>query len=180
MLNAGQWSVGVGRADAWRRAVDFLQRVCEEAEPRGITILQEPEPFVWFLVDDLAAAQQMLHDVGRPNFGVLADLGHMGLARESAADLEPLSGAILHAHFSDHEATRHTNQVIGSGAAPTGDLLAGLRRMELDAQLQARGYDELAIAFELGAPGDTIADPDDWVRRSIAAVQALDPSLGLR
>jgi len=180
MLNAGQWSASVGRAEAWRRAVAFLQRVCEAAEPRGIVILQEPEPYVWFLVDDLAAAQQMQHDVGRPNFGLLADLGHMGLARESAADLEPWAGSILHAHFSDHEANRHTNQVIGSGAAPTGELLAGLRRMQLDARLQARGYDELAIAFELGAPGDTIADPDDWVRRSIVAVQALDPSLGLR
>ncbi|MBM3122802.1 MAG: sugar phosphate isomerase/epimerase [Chloroflexi bacterium] len=180
MLNAGQWTVGVGRADAWRRAAAFLQRVCEEAEPRGIYILQEPEPYVWFLVDDLAAAQQMQQDVARPNFGLLADLGHMGLARESAADLEPLSGAILHAHFSDHEANRHTNEVIGGGAVPTRDLLAGLRRMQLDARLQAQGFDELAIAFELGVPGDDIADPDDWVRRSIAAVQTLDPGLGLR
>jgi sugar phosphate isomerase/epimerase len=180
MLNAGQWSPAVGRAEAWRRAVAFLQRVCEDAESRGISILQEPEPYVWFLVNDLAAAQQMHHDVGRPNFGLLADLGHMSLARESAAELEPLSGSILHAHLSDHEENRHTNQAIGSGAVPAGELLAGLRQMQLDARLQARGYDELAIAFELGAPGDTIADPDDWVRQSIAAVQALDPSIGLR
>jgi sugar phosphate isomerase/epimerase len=180
MLNAGQWSASVGRAEAWRRAVAFLQRVCEEAEPLGIFILQEPEPYVWFLVDDLATAQQMQQDVGRPNFGLLADLGHMGLARESAADLEPLSGVLLHAHFSDHEANRHTNQALGSGAVPTGDLLTGLRRMQLDARLQARGYDELAIAFELGVPGDLIPDPEALVRRSIAAAQAIDPGLGLR
>jgi sugar phosphate isomerase/epimerase len=122
----------------------------------------------------------MQHDVGRPNFGLLADLGHIGLARESAADLVPLADTILHAHFSDHEENRHTNQVIGSGAVPLGELLAGLHQLEIDARLQARGYDELAISLELGVPGDVIPDPEAWVRRSIAAVQALDPGLGLR
>jgi hypothetical protein len=52
--------------------------------------------------------------------------------------------------------------------------------MQLDARLQARGYDELAIAFELGVPGDLIPDPEALVRRSIAAAQAIDPGLGLR
>ena len=84
MLNPGQWSPSVGRAEAWERAVSFLQAVCAYAEARGVFILQEPEPYVWFLVDDLASAQQMMQDVGRPNFGLLVDLGHMGLAREVA------------------------------------------------------------------------------------------------
>lgn len=180
MLNAGRWTADTGRADAWRRAVDFLRTVCEYAERRGISILQEPEPYVWFLVDDLASAQQMQHDVQRPNFGLLVDLGHMGLARESAADLGPLAGSILHAHFSDHLTDRHTNQVIGSGMVPLGELLSGLRQWAIDDRLRGLGYDELTISFELGAPGDAISDPEAWVRRSIAAVQTLDSDLGLR
>jgi len=180
MLNAGQWAPAAGRSEAWRRAVAFLQAVCEAGETRGVSIVQEPEPYVWFLVDDLAAARQMQYDVARPNFGLLVDLGHMGLAHESAAELEPLAGSILHAHFSDHLVNQHTNQVIGTGAVPLGDMLAGLRALRVDEQLRARGYDELTIAFELGAPGDTIPDPDDWVERSIAAIRALDPSIGVR
>ena len=177
MLNAGQWRPSVGRAEAWERAVSFLQAVCAYAEPRGVFILQEPEPYVWFLVDNLASAQQMMQDVGRPNFGLLVDLGHMGLAREGVGALEPVADSILHAHFSDHPAYQHTNQVIGTGAMPLGETLAGLRCLQIDARLQHRGFDGLSVAFELGAPGDTIDDPDDWVRRSLAAVQTVDPEL---
>ena len=180
MLNAGQWHASTGRAEAWRRAVAFLQAVCEYAETRGVYVLQEPEPYVWFLVDDLAAALEMQADVGRPNFGLLADLGHMGLAREGVQALEPTAGTILHAHLSEHLAHQHTNQIIGTGSMPLGELLAGLKKLDLDSLVRKQGFDELTVSFELGAPGDQIADPDDWVRRSIAAVQALDPEIALR
>lgn len=179
MLNPGQWRPSVGRAEAWGRAVAFLQAVCEYAEPRGVFILQEPEPYVWFLVDDLSSAQQMMHDVARPNFGLLVDLGHMGLARESARALEPLADSILHAHISDHLAYQHTNQTIGTGAMPLGETLAGLRELGPDNRIRRHGFDELTVTFELGVPGDTIADPDDWVRRSLVAVQRFDFDLGL-
>lgn len=179
MLNPGQWATGIPRQDAWARAVGFLQRVCECAAGYEMLIAQEPEPYVWFLVNDLASARRMIADVNRPNFNLLVDLGHMGLARESRPDLEPVADRIIHAHFSDHQPMKHTNQVIGTGATPTEGLVRVLRDLEIDRRVGRLGFDELVISFELGVPGDVIPDPDDWARRSLRFVQSIAPDLRL-
>ena len=179
MLNPGQWAYGVSRETAWTRAVHFLQRVCEYADPRGILIVIEAEPYVWYLVNDIDSTVRMRADVNRPNFAVLVDLGHMGLARESPDDLARLEDSIVHAHFSDHESFRHTNQVIGTGVTRTGEYLEKLRALNVDRQLQRFGYDELVVSFELGVPGDKIEDPDEWVRRSLQYVQQVAPYMRL-
>jgi sugar phosphate isomerase/epimerase len=179
MLNAGQWAAGIPRPDAWASSVRFLQRVCEVATRYEMQIAQEPEPYVWFLVNDLASACRMNADVDRPNFNVLVDLGHMGLARESRPDLERVADLIIHAHFSDHQLTKHTNQVIGTGATPITDLVSLLRGLDLDRRVGRFGFDELVISCELGVPGDVIPDPDDWARRSLRFVQSIAPDLRL-
>jgi sugar phosphate isomerase/epimerase len=179
MLNAGQWAYDVGRQEAWARSVSFLQRLCDYAAGRGIFIAQETEPYVWFLVNDVASTLRMMEDVDRPNLTTLVDLGHMALAREGPEELERLSGSIIHGHFSDHEPHRHTNQVIGTGFAATGDYLDALLAMDIDEQVKRFGYDQFVMSFELGAPGDSIADPDDWVRRSIEHVRQVAPYVTL-
>jgi len=177
MLNAGQWAYGVARPAAWARAVRFIQRVCDYAEPRGLYIAIESEPYVWFLVNDIQSTQRMLADVDRPNFTVLVDLGHLALAREGEAELAGLADVIIHAHFSDHQPYRHTNQALGAGFTPTGEYLKMLRRLDIDRRVRRFGYDELVVAFELGAPGDVIADPDGMVRQSLAHIQQVAPAM---
>lgn len=177
MLNTGQWTLGVGRADAWRRAVGFVQQICEYAERKGVFIAQEPEPQVWFLVNDLTSAQQMASDVDRANFGLLVDLGHMALAREGLEELSHMADQILHLHLSDHEAYRHTNQPIGTGFARTAEYLRGLEWLRIDERAARFGYDEIVASFELGVLGDAIPDPDDWVRRSLAYIHEVGLSL---
>ena len=113
------------------------------------------------------------------NFTTLVDLGHMALAREGPEELECLGESIIHAHFSDHEPYRHTNQTIGTGFAPIGEYLDALRNMEIDGLVGRFGYDELVVSFELGAPGDVIDDPDDWVRDSIEYVRRVAPTMTL-
>jgi sugar phosphate isomerase/epimerase len=175
MLNAGQWVYGLSRQEAWSRAVHFLRRVCEAADRRGVYIAQEPEPYVWFLVNDLAGAAMLAADVDCPNFTTLVDLGHMALAREGPSDLTSVARTIIHAHFSDHQPTQHTNQVIGTGFADTKGYLDELQRLEAEGVFHPFHFGELVISLELGVPGDTIADPDDWVRRSLAHVQQIAP-----
>ena len=179
MLNPGQWIYGLPRQQVWANSVRFLQRVCDYAALRGIFIALEAEPCVWFLVNDIPSTAHMLADVDRENFSVLVDLGHMGLSRESPADLAQLGDRIIHAHFSDHEGFRHTNQVIGTGVTPTADILEWLRRVDIDRGVRRFGYDELVVSFELGAPGDQISDPDDLVRRSLDYVRQIAPFMSL-
>ena len=179
LLNAGQWTVGISRDQAWVKAVHFLQKVCDYAAPRGIFMALEAEPYVWFLVNDIPSTLRMVADVDRGNFTVLVDIGHMALTRESPAELEKLAGTIIHAHFSDHQPYQHTNQVIGTGFTPTGEYLDMLRRMDIDRQVKRFGYDELVISFELGVLGDQIGDPDAWVRRSLQHVLEIAPYLTL-
>jgi sugar phosphate isomerase/epimerase len=179
MLNPGQWVYGLPRQQAWEHAVRFIQRVCEYAASRGIFIALEAEPYVWFLVNDIPSTVHMLADVDKENFTVLVDLGHMGLSRESPEELAQLGDRIIHAHFSDHERFRHTNQVIGTGVTPTSDYLGWLQGTDIDRQMRRFGYDELVVSFELGAPGDQIPDPDDRVRRSLENVRQIAPFMSL-
>jgi sugar phosphate isomerase/epimerase len=179
MLNAGQWAYGVSRAAAWERAVRFIQRVCDYAGPRGVYIAQESEPYVWFLVNDIESTVRMHTDVGRPNFTTLVDLGHLALAREGADDLARLADSIIHAHFSDHEPLRHTNQPVGTGFTPTAEYLEMLRDLEIDRRVGRFGYDELVVAFELGVPGEQVDDADAWVRKSLQHVQEVAPYMSL-
>jgi len=179
MLNPGQWVYGLPRQAAWENSVHFIQRVCDYAAARDIYIALEAEPYVWFLVNDAPSTMRMLTDVERENFTVLVDLGHMGLSRESPDDLAQLGGRIIHAHFSDHEKFRHTNQVIGSGVTPIADYLEWLRKIDMDRQVKRYGYEELVVSLELGAPGDNISDPDEWVRRSFHSIQQIAPFMSL-
>ena len=178
-LNTGQWVYGIPRTASWEKAVRFLQKLCDYAAPRDFYIAIESEPYVWFLVNDLASTVRMLADVDRRNFTVLVDLGHLALERQSPDQLDQIADVIINAHFSDHRPTQHTNQVIGSGFTPTADYLDALRQMQIDRRVQRFGFDELLVSFELGVPGDTIVEPDDWVRRSLQYVQQVAPYMSL-
>lgn len=179
MLNAGTWTYGVKREAAWSKSVAFLQRLCDYAAPRQVFIVQEAEPFIWFLVNDVPSTLRMAGDIGRPNFATLVDLGHLALAREGPDDLYRLGETVIHAHFSDHEPLRHTNQVIGTGFTPTSDYLEALRAMEVNSHVARYGYAELVVSFELGFPGDRIDDPDGWVLRSLEHVRRIAPYMAL-
>jgi sugar phosphate isomerase/epimerase len=177
MLNPGQWAFGVSREVAWERAVRLLQRLCHYARPRAVQIVLEAEPYVWYMVHDIASTMRMLEDVDRPNIAVLADMGHMALAREGPGDLARLGDSLIHAHLSDHEPSRHTNQVVGTGTTRVGDYFEALRALDIDRRVRRFGHDELVVSIELGAPGDRIVDADGWVRRSLHYLHNVAPGV---
>ena len=177
MFNAGLWDMKVSREEAWTKAVRFCQRVCDYAAEREVYIAQETEPYVWFLVNDMASSVRMMENVNRSNFVNLVDLGHIALARERAEDIGSLGPTVIHAHLSDHEPMRHTNQIVGSGFTPVVEALEMLKAVDVDAKAKRFGYDELVVSFELGFPGDEIENPDEWVRQSIRYVQEVAPFL---
>ncbi|MGA2820035.1 MAG: hypothetical protein ABSF61_05195 [Anaerolineales bacterium] len=140
---------------------------------REMQIAHGPEPHVWFLVNGLVSACRMIVDVDWPEPNELVDLSHMGLARERRRGLEQMADRIIHADFSDHQPTKDTNQVIGSGATRTENLVRVLRDLEVDRRVGRLGFDELAV------PGDVVFGPDDWARGSVRLVQLIAPDLRL-
>jgi len=179
MLNGGMWAFGVSREEAWSKAVRFIQRVCDYAAPRDVFIAQETEPYVWFLVNDIASSVKMMEDVNRPNLTNLIDFGHMALAREGLDDLALLGDSIVHAHISDHEPLLHTNQIVGTGFTPVADYLQMLEEYEIDRRVKRFGYDDIILGLELGYPGSQVNDADEWVRQSIRHMKEIAPDLAL-
>ncbi len=111
------------------------------------------------------------------DMAALADVGHMALAREGPDDLTRLGDAIIHAHLSDHESSRHTNQVLGMGITRVSDYIEAFWALDIDRRMRRFGYDELVVSLELGAPGDRIADADDWARRSLHYLRQVAPHI---
>lgn len=177
MLNAGRWSTDVSRSTGWSKAVAFLKSVCDLADREGFLVAIESEPYVWFVLSDLESTLRMVRDVDRRNFGILLDLGHCALERQSPERLVEVVPHLMHVHFSDHQAERHTNQVIGTGVCPLSEYVRALMDAGADNAVAQYGYFELVGSMELGFPGDCIPDPEAWAVRSRENIQAKCPSV---
>jgi len=178
LLNGGQRIAELPHERAWANAVTFLRRCAEHGAEHDVYITLETEPYLYFLVNDLRTLARMLADVDHPYLLSIVDLGHIMLARDRVEELSLLGDSIVHAHFSDHKATRHTNQIVGTGATPTADYLRALHQLDVDGFAAKRGM-EFIITFELGTRDTPIHDPDDWALRSLAHVQRIAPTLAL-
>jgi sugar phosphate isomerase/epimerase len=174
LFNAGQRVIGLDHQQAWQNSVSFMCRCADYAFEKDIRILVESEPYVYYLVNDLATSAQMVREVDRPNFLTVVDLGHMSLSRESAADLADAAPIIDHIHITDNDGLLHANNIIGSGTTPVAEYLAAINASPAASYYAARN-DELVAVMELGVPGDTIDSPERWVRESMAHLQEIAP-----
>ncbi|MFK4041690.1 TIM barrel protein [Nonomuraea wenchangensis] len=91
------------------RKTDRFARLCELAEPLGLTIdLEFPS---WTQTGDLTEAVRVLRDARRPNAGILIDLIHFARSGSSVADLRDLPPEWFHfAHVCDAPAEAPSTQ----------------------------------------------------------------------
>jgi len=178
LLNAGRRVIGLAHQQAWQNSVSFLRRCADYALDKDVRVLVESEPYVYFLVNDLATSIEMVREVGRPNCLAIVDLGHMWLSRESPAAVADAASIIDHVHITDNDGLLHTNGIIGSGTVLVSEYLAAIHASAAEANCAARN-DTLVAVMELGVPGDSIDSPERWVRESMAHVQAAAPFLSL-
>ena len=178
LFNAGQRVIGLDHRLTWRSSVSFMRRCADYAFERDIWVLVESEPYTYYLVNDLATTVQIIHEVDRPNFLTIVDLGHMSLSRESPAALADAASVIAHIHITDNDGLLHANEMIGSGMTPTADYMTAINDSPAMSHCDARG-DELVAVMELGVPGDTIDSPERLVRKSTAHVKKVAPFLTL-
>lgn len=172
LFNGGKRTFSVPHQKSWDKAVTFMRRASEYAQEAGVFITLEAEPYVYFLVNDLDSTLRMVGEVDHPHFLAAVDLGHMNLSRDAPWALERLKGRIAHIHLSENDGLVHANQIIGTGTVPTGEYLQVLRDLRVEEECAEREI-ELVAALELGVGGESIDDPDSWVRRSVEYVTNL-------
>ena len=178
LFNAGQRVVGLDHRQAWQNSVSFMRRCADYALEQDVWILVESEPYVYYLVNDLATSVRMIREVDRPNVLTVVDLGHMSLSRESPVALADAASVIGHVHITDNDGSLHANNVIGSGTTPVAEYLAAINASPAASYCSARN-DQLVAVMELGVRGESIDSPERWVRESRAYVQEVAPFLTL-
>lgn len=171
LFNTGQRSIGLEHGRAWQNAVGFVRQAADYADEHGISVLVESEPYVYYVMNDLATSLQMVEEVDRPNCLTIIDLGHMSLSRESPTALADAADKVGHIHITDNDGLLHANDIVGTGTTPVRAYLAAIHEAGLD-------RDPVAV-IELGVPGDRIDSPERWVEASSAHALEVAPFLTL-
>jgi len=148
--------------------VENLRELADYAEPKGIELVIELEPFENAIASSVHELARLIRAVDHPAVKGNADVSHLHLSGASFEDVALLTGMIGHVHVSDCDGRRHGDMPPGRGVTPiTGYLQAildtgysGTVSVELErvpesdrmVELVEEAYRETArILAELGA-----------------------------
>lgn len=176
LINGGKRSFALPHSESWENSVCFLRDVADYAQKKGVTVTLEAEPYVYFLVNDLATTLRMVTEVNHPNCQTVVDVGHMNLSRDAAQTLEAVKPWTVRVHLSENNGLLHANDILGSGSVDIAAYLQALYAMGFNSACRQRGKD-FVIVMELGVLGDPIPDPDDYARRSMEHILKIAPFL---
>jgi sugar phosphate isomerase/epimerase len=156
-----------------------LRELAEHAEPQGIELAIELEPFKHAVAGSVRELADLIRVVDHPAVKANADVSHLHLSGASFDDVAVLTGMIGHVHVSDCDGKVHGDMAPGRGVTPikkylqaildtgyTGTVSVELERVpEPDrmVELVEESYRETArILSELGARNPTAANPTAW------------------
>lgn len=113
----------------WRRLIDRLQRVLDDAAAASVTICLEPEPGMF--VDSLAAYRELRRRLARDELATTLDVGHL-LVTEAGAPHEHLAefaGSLRNVQLDDARRGVHEHLPLGAGEIEFAPVFSELRRM---------------------------------------------------
>ena len=152
------------------RTVKDIRWLCRRAAEQGLLVAAEA--LAWSTsINSVAAAWDIIQDVGADNLGLAVDALHLSVRGEGPGVLSRVApGRIVLVQLSDlrHKASReqvidvarHHRQLPGDGYFPTGDLLACLA---------GRGYTG-PISVEVFSDTYAAMDPYDAARKAMASL----------
>lgn len=110
---------------AWRRSVESLKILGEEAESYGISLVLETSPREYTTTHNSRDAVRMIREVGSPAVKGMIDTATLGYSGETMQEaIDGLEGNLYHVHVADGNPTGHL--AIGDGNLNLVDMLEKL------------------------------------------------------
>ena len=106
--------------------VENVRELAEYAEPRGIELVIELEPFENAIAGSVHALARLIREVDHPVVKANADVSHLQLSGASFGDVRVLEGMIGHVHVSDCDGTVHGDMPPGRGVTPIKEYLQAI------------------------------------------------------
>lgn len=156
-------------AQQWRWGVEQCRRLAEYADPLGLEIALELEPFPLSLVNSVDTMSRFLDDVGHPRCRANIDVSHLQLAGVAPEELRRLQGRAAHVHISDCNGQVHGDLPPGRGVVQFAPYLQEIKALKIDGAV--------SIELEYSPQPDQI---EAWVREAYQATDRLLQQAGLR
>ncbi|GAA5221490.1 sugar phosphate isomerase/epimerase family protein [Membranihabitans marinus] len=117
------------RKEDWKLAVENLQKVCEVAGPRNLSLAIEPlNRFESDMVNTADDVMRLIHDIGHTSAKVMLDSFHMNLEENDIGlALKKVGDDLLHFQVSDSH-----RGVPGTGLSPWDEIKKGLQVIQYD------------------------------------------------
>ena len=106
--------------------VENVRELAEYAEPRGIELVIELEPFENAIAGSVHALGRLIREVDHPVVKANADVSHLQLSGASFGDVRVLEGMIGHVHVSDCDGKVHGDMPPGRGVTPIKEYLKAI------------------------------------------------------
>jgi len=154
---------------SWDVAVDRVRTLGEYAEPKGLEVVIELEPFSQALVKDVDELARFIREVDHPAVKANADISHLHLSDASFDDVKKLEGMIGHIHLSDCDGEKHGDLPAGRGVTPIKEYLKAIADT---------GYSgTVSIELEYSPDPDRIVE---WVEEAYRETAKIMADLGVR
>jgi len=154
-INTGCGLLDLPREDSWKRAVESIQKICERAEKKGVTmVIEQLQPYESNLLTRCEDMERILKEVQSPNLKACVDLVAMEVVGEKLEQFyKVVPNHIDLVHYSDGDPSGH--YILGDGNLPLKEYIQILEKHDYT------GYLDLEI-------NDSIywADPHTSVKRS--------------
>ncbi len=111
----------------WQNAVEVVAEFADIAASKGLSLIVETRANDVFSSTD--AVMNLIHEVNRPNMGVILDVAHVHAGKEYLALVIPKLGSLIKlVHFSDNDGTMAYHYAFGQGKINFPSVMRSLKR----------------------------------------------------
>jgi sugar phosphate isomerase/epimerase len=156
-------------AEQWATGVRNCRLLAEYAEPLGVKIALELEPFHLSLLNNVDTMVRFIDEVDHPALRANIDVSHLTLAKVAPEELRRLKGKAIHVHISDCDGKVHGDLPPGRGVVDFLPYLREIKDLNIDGAI--------SIELEYSPEPERIVE---WVGEAYQSTDKLLREVNLR